>query len=133
MEELKKGVSVSFSSHPDLTVRFFLFLVCMCVCVCEALQGPHRDGVDVTGVSGEGLLAGPFPQVPQLGQRVAGSGDEELHVGGQSQRHAVPDVVGEDRLLLACLQVPETAERDEGQKRRQVRNSVHFEFHHWFN
>ncbi len=78
----------------------------MCVCVCDA---PHRDGVDVAGVSGEGLLALPFPQVPQLGQRVAGSGDEGVHVGGQSQGHAVSDVVGEDDLLLAGLQVPQTA------------------------
>lgn len=71
----------------------------------------HRDGVDVAGVSGEGLLAGAFPQVPQLGQRVAGSGDEGVHVGGEGQRHAVSNVVGEDDLLLAGLQVPQTAER----------------------
>lgn len=82
---------------------------------------PHRYGVDVTGVSGESLLAGPFPQVPQLGQRVAGSGDEELHVRRQSQSHAVPDVIGVDRLLLARLYVPETAGRDERQENRSMR------------
>lgn len=71
---------------------------------------PHSDGVDVTGVSSEGLLADAFPHVPQLGQRVAGSGDEGVHVGGQGQRHAVSNVVGEDDLLLASLQIPQTAE-----------------------
>lgn len=60
-------------------------------------------------MSGEGLLAGAVPHVPQLGQRVAGSRDEGAHVGGQSQRHTVPDVVGEDHLLLAGLQVPQAA------------------------
>lgn len=69
----------------------------------------HSDGVDVAGVSAEGLLAGAFPQVPELGQRVAGSGDEGVHVGGQSQRHAVPDVVSEDHLLFPGLQVPQDA------------------------
>lgn len=77
---------------------------------------PHRDGVDVAGVSAEGLLAGPFPQVPQLGQRVAGSRDEGVHVGGQGQRHAVSNVVGEDDLLLASLQVPQAAERKEEER-----------------
>lgn len=61
-------------------------------------------------MSREGLLAGAFPHVPQLGQRVTGSGDEGVHVGGQSQGHAVSNVVGEDDLLLACLQVPQAAE-----------------------
>lgn len=66
-------------------------------------------------MSREGLLAGPFPQVPQLGQRVTGSRDEGVHVRGQCQGHAVSNVVGEDHLLLACLQVPQTAgdEREE--------------------
>lgn len=76
----------------------------MCVCVV-----PHSDGVDVAGVSREGLLAGSFPHVPQLGQGVAGSGDEGVLVGGQSQGHAVSNVVGEDDLLLAGLQVPQAA------------------------
>jgi len=49
------------------------------------LWDPHSDGVDVAGVSGEGLLAGAFPQVPQLGQRVAGSRDEGVLVRGESQ------------------------------------------------
>ena len=84
--------------------------VCVCVCVvCVVSVDPHRDGVDVAGVSTEGLLAGPVPQVPQLGQGVAGSGDEGVHVGGQSQRHAVSDVVGEHLLLLTGLQVPQAA------------------------
>lgn len=74
-------------------------------------DGAHSDGVDVAGVSGEGLLAGPFPQVPQLGQGVAGSWDEGVHVRGQGQGHAVSNVVGEDGLLLAGLQVPQTAGR----------------------
>lgn len=74
---------------------------------------PHSDGVDVAGVSRESLLAGPFPQVPQLGQRVTGSGDEGVHVLGESQGHAVSNVVGEDDLLLARFQVPQTAARRE--------------------
>lgn len=72
----------------------------------------HSDGVDVAGVSREGLLADPFPQVPQLGQRVTGSRDKGVHVRGQSQGHAVSNMVGEDDLLLAGLQVPQTAEED---------------------
>lgn len=85
--------------------------------VCGARWDPHIDGVDVAGVSGEGLLAGPFPQVPQLGQRVTGSRDEGVLVLGESQRHAVSNVVGEDDLLLASLQVPQTA----GRKREEER------------
>lgn len=84
--------------------------VCVTSGVCVS---PHRDGVDVAGVSGEGLLAGAFPQVPHLGQGVAGSRDEGVHVGGHGQWHAVSNVVGEDDLLLAGLQVPQTAERRE--------------------
>ena len=79
------------------------------MCVCERCDAPHSDGVDVTGVSGEGLLAGPFPHVPQLGQRVTGSGDEGALVGGEGQGHAVSNVVGEDDLLLSGLQIPQTA------------------------
>lgn len=76
----------------------------------------HRDGVDVAGVSAERLFAGAVPQVPQLGQRVAGSGDESVHVLRQGQGHAVSNVVREDNLLLARLQVPQTAgqQREEG-------------------
>jgi len=90
--------------------------VCVCVCV---FRHPHRDGVDVAGVSGEGLLAGSFPQVPQLGQRVAGSGDEGVHVSGRSQRHAVSDVVGEDDLLLAGFKVPQTAGEEEEEEEEE--------------
>lgn len=84
----------------------------MCLCVCERPEDPHSDGVDVAGVPAEGLLAGPVPHVPQLGQRVAGSGDEGVHVGGQSQGHAVSDVVGEDHLLLSGFQIPQAAAGD---------------------
>lgn len=77
----------------------------------------HRDGVDVAGVSAEGLFAGAFPHVPQLGQRVTGSRDESIHLWRQSQGHAVSNVVGEDNLLLASLQVPETAGHNRGKKR----------------
>lgn len=75
----------------------------------------HRDGVDVAGVSTEGLFAGTFPHVPQLGQRVAGSRDESIHVWRQSQGHAVSNVVSEDNLLLASLEVPQAA----GQQREE--------------
>lgn len=75
----------------------------------------HRDGVDVAGVPTEGLFAGTFPQVPQLGQRVAGSRDESIHVWRQSQGHAVSNVVSEDNLLLASLEVPQAA----GQQREE--------------
>lgn len=78
----------------------------------------HRDGVDVAGVSAEGLLAGAFPQVPQLGQRVTGSRDESIHVWRQSQGHAVSNVVSEDNLLLASLQVPETAGQQREEEKR---------------
>lgn len=82
----------------------------------------HSDGIDVAGVADEGLLAGPFPHVPQLGQGVASSGDEGVHVGGQSERHAVSNVVGEDNLLLASLQVPQTAgEEEEDLERSDMR------------
>lgn len=88
-----------------------VFLVCA---VCEASsQDPHSNGIDVAGVSREGLLAGSFPHVPQFGQRVAGSRDEVVHVRRKSQRHAVSNVVGEDNLLLAGLQVPQAAEDQE--------------------
>lgn len=88
---------------------------------------PHNDGIDVTGVSGEGLLAGPFPQVPQLGQRVTGSRDEGVLVLGESQGHAVSNVVGEDELLLAGLQVPQTAGEDrEEERHRWGKNWPHF-------
>lgn len=80
----------------------------------KVILAPHRDGVDVAGVSGEGLLAGPVPHVPQLSQRVTGSGDEGVHVRGQSQGHAVSNVVGEDHLLLARLQVPQAAAGEVG-------------------
>lgn len=82
----------------------------------------HRDGVDVTGVSSEGLFAGTFPQVPQLGQRIAGARNESIHVWRQRQWHTVSNVVGEDNLLLASLQVPQTA----GQQRER-------ESHVWVN
>lgn len=75
----------------------------------------YRDGIDVAGVSAEGLFAGTFPQVPQLGQRVTGSRDESIHVWRQSQGHAVSNVVSEDNLLLASLEVPQTA----GQQRKE--------------
>lgn len=82
---------------------------------CQDAWSPHSDGVDVAGVSAEGLLAGPFPQVPQLGQRVTGSRDEGVAVGRQGQRHAVSNVVGEHGFLLASLQVPQAAaEREKG-------------------
>lgn len=72
-------------------------------------------------MSSESLLAGPCPQVPQLGQRVTGSRDEGVHVRGESQGHAVSNVVGEDDLLLAGLQVPQTAEeREEGRYERST-------------
>lgn len=90
--------------------------------MCWDLFASHSNGIDVTGVSREGLLAGAFPHVPQLGQRVTGSGDEGVHVGGQSQGHAVSNVVGEDHLLLACLQVPQTAEST--RERNAVREVV---------
>lgn len=82
--------------------------------LCWRLLASHSDSIDVTGVSREGLLAGAFPHVPQLGQRVTGSGDEGVHVGGQSQGHAVSNVVGEDHLLLACLQIPQAADGTRG-------------------
>lgn len=82
--------------------------------MCWCSLASHRDSIDVTGVSGEGLLAGAFPHVPQLGQRVAGSGDEGVHFGGQSQGHAVSNVVGEDHLLLASLQIPQAADGTRG-------------------
>lgn len=83
-------------------------------------------------MSREGLLADAFPHVPQLGQRVAGSRDEGVHVGGQSQGHAVSNVVGEDHLLLAGLQVPQaaggtrgrSAVREDGEPRQWVRARV---------
>lgn len=90
--------------------------------MCWDLFASHSNGIDVTGVSREGLLAGAFPHVPQLGQRVTGSGDEGVHVGGQSQGHAVSNVVGEDHLLLACLQVPQAAESM--RERNAVREDV---------
>lgn len=70
-------------------------------------------------MSAEGLFAGAFPQVPQLGQRVTGSRDESIHVWRQGQGHAVSNVVSEDSLLLASLQVPETA----GQQRKEERQA----------
>lgn len=79
----------------------------------------HSNGIDVAGVSREGLLAGAFPHVPQLGQGVAGSRDEGVHVGGQSQGHAVSNVVGEDHLLLAGLQVPQAAGGTRGRVRSE--------------
>lgn len=82
--------------------------------IVTSLLASYSDSIDVAGVSGEGLLAGAFPHVPQLGQRVAGSGDEGVHVGGQSQGHAVSNVVGEDHLLLACLQIPQAADGTRG-------------------
>lgn len=87
--------------------------------MCFVRNKAHRDGVDVAGVSAEGLFAGAFPQVPQLGQRVTGSRDESIHVWRQSQGHAVSNVVSEDNLLLASLQVPETA----GQQREEERQA----------
>lgn len=92
-------LEVAISTKPHIISAGF-------VCVCVV---PHSDGVDVAGVSREGLLAGSFPHVPQFGQGVAGSGDEGVLVGGQSQGHAVSNVVGEDDLLLAGLQVPQAA------------------------
>lgn len=92
------------------------------MCVCREFLGyPHRNGVNVAGVSGESLLAGAFPQIPQLGQRVTGSRDEGVHVGGESQRHAVPNVVDEVELLLAGLQVPQTAEDERKKTETQIR------------
>lgn len=87
-----------------------MYDISQCVCVCDGgCDAPHSDGVDVAGVSREGLLAGPFPKVPQLGQRVTGSRDEGVLVRGESQRHAVANVIGEDGLLLSSLQVPQAA------------------------
>lgn len=92
----------------------------MCVC-CEFLGYPHRNGINVAGVARESLLAGAFPHIPQLGQRVTGSRDEGAHVGGESQRHAVSNVVGEDDLLLAGLYVPQTAEDEKKKTETQIR------------
>lgn len=97
--------------------KYFFFQFRWCVSLGLKRAAAHRDGVDVAGVSAEGLFAGAFPQVPQLGQRVTGSRDESIHVWRQSQGHAVSNVVGEDNLLLAGLQVPETAGHNRGKKR----------------
>lgn len=94
--------------------------------MCVALFEPHSDGIDVAGVPTEGLLAGPFPQVPQLGQRVTGSRDEGVLLGRESQRHAVSNVVGEHNLLLSSFQVPQAAaEGGRGEKwgRRRRKSS----------
>lgn len=69
---------------------------------------PYRNGIDVTGVALESLLALAIPDVPQLGKGVTGPRDEWVLVRRECQAHAVSHMVQELHLLFASLQIPKT-------------------------
>ena len=72
-------------------------------------------------MASEGLSARSLPDVPQLGGEVTRPGDEHVEVRGHGQRHAVPQVTGEHRLLRAGLDVPQHATTPRNRRRRRRR------------
>lgn len=69
--------------------------------------GEELDGVDVRLVARKGLHRLSGTDIPELGERVAGTRDEGVLVGGvQADAHDIAKVVGELGDLLASLNVP---------------------------
>lgn len=65
------------------------------------------DGVDVRLVAGKSLDRLSGTDIPELGERVAGTGDEGVLVGGiQADAHDIAEMVGKLGDLLARLNVP---------------------------
>lgn len=69
-------------------------------------QMSYRDGVYVTLVAWEGLLAGSFANVPQFRASIARTGHEGTRVRRQGQRHHIAGVPDERCALLSGLNVP---------------------------
>lgn len=86
----------------------------------QAGQGTYTDGIDVRFMPCECLTAGSLPYVPQLGSGIAGPGDKEFEVWGDSQAHAVSSMTHKHSLLLSCFNIPERAVRG-GEKSRVLR------------
>lgn len=69
--------------------------------------GEELDGVDVGLVAGKSLDRLSGTDIPELGERVAGTGDEGVLVGGiQADAHDIAEMVGKLGDLLARLNVP---------------------------
>jgi hypothetical protein len=71
--------------------------------------GEKRDGVDVTLVAGESLLAQTLADIPELCGSIASAGDERSVIRGEGQRHNIAGVAVENLRLLASFDVPEGA------------------------
>lgn len=63
--------------------------------VVRVVNVPYRNGVDVTSVADEALLALAIPDVPELGLGVTCPRDECVLVFSQCHAHAVPHMVQE--------------------------------------
>lgn len=69
--------------------------------------GEELDGVDVGFVAGKSLDRLPGTNIPELGERVAGTGNKGVLVGGiQADAHDIAEMVGKLGDLLARLNVP---------------------------
>lgn len=69
--------------------------------------GEELDSIDIGLMSGEGLHGFSGSDIPQLGESIAGTGDEGVLVRWiYADAHDVSQVVRELRYLGACLQIP---------------------------
>ena len=72
--------------------------------------GEELDGIDIRVVRGEGLHALLLPNVPQLRESIASTGDELVVIERiDAQAHHVTEVIGEFAQLLAGLDIPKHA------------------------
>lgn len=70
--------------------------------------GEELDGVDIGLVAGESLYGLAGTNIPQLGERIAGTGDEDVLVGRvDADRHHITQVVGELGDLGSRLDIPQ--------------------------
>lgn len=69
--------------------------------------GEELNGVDVRVVGGEGLHALLLANIPQLGERIAGAGDELVVVERvDAQAHDIAKMIGEFVYLGSRFQIP---------------------------
>lgn len=75
----------------------------------EALSLTYCNGINITFMSWERLLALSFPDIPQFGWSITCSGDKCSTMWRQGQRHNVTSMAQKRCTLLASFNIPQAA------------------------